>query len=429
MSDSGTIEIAITTDESPEEEALELQDVNNGLVVDGLEEAILDMANIDKTITSLESIYDTIEVYGVPSTEADQQLVGISMLRAMKPFADAYHLSKEDVIASFEADSEEYPEEKKFSISQILRTVMDGYAALVLQMKKIVHGLDLMYKNVHGDAEKTLKRLDEMSQELEKRDQLTPREFVFKKVSWLVMEGKVVQGQDLIYALNKTKEAANTFIGNREGFTVVNQYARVLRDWSASNPTDLNTLLKDYITGPNSKFAQAFANLPKKDMENSTFPYLEARDAKMLGSGAVVIGVTGVPSHFTSIAFYRGQATSDITNVKLKALELQQATTVTEGAKDLCRIVAKYRNDYEGRKTQTKELMRTLEIITNEMKSNMSGNRDLSFMDKRKTYSYYRKIITTLWTSVIRTELMVCTHLVNVADAIYKYVQQSTRSA
>lgn len=429
MSDDGTIEIAITTDESPEERVLELQDLNNKQVVDGLEEALLDVENIDKTITSLESIYDSIDQFGIPSTESDRQLMGISMLRAMKPLAKTHKLTREDLVASLETDTFEHQEQSKFSLQQLLRTIIEGYGSFVLQMKKIAHEFDLKMKNMHGDADKVLKQLDGLTDELEKRDGLTDREFLFKKTSWLVMEGKVLQGQDLIHGINKTKELADTFIGNREGFTVVSQYARVLRDWSANNPVDLNTLLKDYITGPQSKFAQAFGYIPKKDIENATFPYLEARDGKFLGNGAVVIGITGVPSHFTTMAFYRGESTSDITNTKVKALDRGQATTVAEGAKDLCRIVSKYRNDYETRKAQTKELMRTVEIITNEMRSNMAGNRQIPFMERRKTYSYYRRIISSLWVSVIRTEIFVCTHLVNVADALFKYVQQSMRSA
>lgn len=429
MSVDGTIEIAITTDESPEEKSLELQDLNNQLVTEGIEQTLLDMENIDKTITSLESIFDTIDQFGMPSTESDQQLLGVSMLRAMKPLRTVQKLSKEDLVASLEADSFEHDEEKKFSVQQLLRTVVSAYTTFMLHMKKVANGFDRWLKSIDGDADKSLKQLNELTDELEKRDGLTQREFLFKKASWLVMDGKVVQGQDLIYAINKTKELANTFIGNREGFTVVSQYARVLRDWSANSPTDLNTLLKDYITGPQSKFAQAFGYIPKKDIENSMFPYLEARDAKFLGNGAVIIGVTGVPSHFTTMAFYRGEPVSDITNVKVKALELNQATTVVEGAKDLCRIVAKYRNEYDTRQSQTKELMRTIEVITNEMKSNMSGNRQMSFMEKRKTFNYYRRIISSLWVSVIRTEIQVCKHLVNVADALFKYVQQSMRSA
>ena len=429
MSVDGTIEIAITTDESPEEKSLELQDLNNQLVTEGIEQTLLDMENIDKTITSLESIFDTIDQFGMPSTESEQQLLGVSMLRAMKPLRTVQKLSKEDLVASLEADSFEHDEEKKFSVQQLLRTVVSAYTTFMLHMKKVANGFDRWLKSIDGDADKSLKQLNELTDELEKRDGLTQREFLFKKASWLVMDGKVVQGQDLIYAINKTKELANTFIGNREGFTVVSQYARVLRDWSANSPTDLNTLLKDYITGPQSKFAQAFGYIPKKDIENSMFPYLEARDAKFLGNGAVIIGVTGVPSHFTTMAFYRGEPVSDITNVKVKALELNQATTVVEGAKDLCRIVAKYRNEYDTRQSQTKELMRTIEVITNEMKSNMSGNRQMSFMEKRKTFNYYRRIISSLWVSVIRTEIQVCKHLVNVADALFKYVQQSMRSA
>lgn len=429
MSVDGTIEIAITTDESPEEKSLELQDLNNKLVTDGLEEAILDMENIDKTITSLESIYDTIEQFGVPSTESDQQLLGISMLRAMKPLGTVEKLSKEDLVASLEADSFEHGEQSKFSAPQLIRSIVSAYHTFTLHMKKIAQGFDRWLKSVHGDADKALKQLDELGNELEKRDGLTQREFIFKKASWLVMDGKIQQGQDLIYGVNKTIELANTFIGNREGFTVVSQYARVLRDWSANNPVDLNTLLKDYITGPQSKFAQAFGYIPKKDIENSTFPYLEARDGKFLGNGAVIIGVTGVPSHFTTMAFYRGESVKEITAIKVKALELHQASQVIEGAKEFCRIVAKYRNDYTTREAQTKELMRTVETITNEMKSNLSGNRQMPFMEKRKTYNYYRRIISSLWVSVIRTEIFVCQHIVNVAEALFKYVQQSMRSA